>query len=318
MSIPIETLLKRVPRDTLRRVEQAKVRFNTTVRRLLREETALKLSGGGDADDRASVPVRVACGLPRALVGRSLDDDTGLAVALAPHQQTLRRLREHLDALEPALSALEERPDGRALVGDRVLHVPPVRELAMLLLDEAEKTDFVRWTLEVDEDVLGVYEYGRIDGFPESSIELYWAVIGVCAGWLGASVEDLAVVVLIHELAHAYTHLGRDIDGLRWASDAFNESNRALTEGLAQYYTARVCRRLTVQLPGCRAAYEMLLPRQPRAYQAHLPWLADCTPEEVRYAMLAVRREARALLEDFEVRLAGARRAIRGDGARHS
>jgi hypothetical protein len=317
MSIPVETLLKRVPRDTLRRVEQVKSRFNTTIRRLLREETALKLSGGGDADDRTSVPVRLARGLPRALVGRRLDDDTGLAVALAPHQHTLRRLRENLDALEPALSALAQRLDGRALAGDRVQHVGPVRELAALLLHEAEKTDLVPWMLEVDEDVLGVYEYGCIDGFPESSIELYWTVIGLCASWLGAPVEDLAAVVLTHELAHAYTHLGRDIDGRRWAADSFGESDRALKEGLAQYYTARVCQRLTPQLPGCRAVYETLLPRQPRAYQAHLPWLADCTPEEVRYAMLAVRREPRASLEDFELRLEGARRAMRGDGARH-
>jgi hypothetical protein len=127
MSIPIETLLKRVPRDTLRRVEQVKSRFNTTIRRLLREETALKLSGGSDADDRTSVPVRLARGLPRALTGRRLDDDTGLAVVLAPYQHTLRRLRENLDALDPALSALTQRLDGRALVGDRVQHVGPVR-----------------------------------------------------------------------------------------------------------------------------------------------------------------------------------------------
>src|SRR5262245_20506683 len=116
MSFSIEALLKRVPRDTLRRVEQVKSRFNTTIRRLLREETALKLSGGGDADDRRSVQVRLARGLPRALAGRSLDDDTGLAVTLAPHQQTLRRLREDLDALELALSTLAQRLDGRALV----------------------------------------------------------------------------------------------------------------------------------------------------------------------------------------------------------
>jgi hypothetical protein len=195
--------------------------------------------------------------------------------------------------------------------------VAPVRELAARLLDEAAKTDLVCWMLEADEDVLGVYEYGRIDGFPESSIELFWPVIGLCAGWLGTPVEDLTVVVLTHELAHAYTHLGRDIDGLRWASDAFGESDRALKEGLAQYYTARVCDRLTAQLPGCRAAYGMLLPRQPRAYGAQIPWLVNCTPEEVRYAMLAVRREARASLEDFELRLEGARRAMRGDGERH-
>src|SRR5262249_55475809 len=163
---------------------------------------------------------------------RRLDDDTGLAVALAPQQHTLRRLRENLDALEPALSALAQRLDGRALVGDRVQHVGPVRELAALLLHEAEKTDLVRWMLEVDEDVLGVYESGCIDGFLESSIDLYWTVIGVCADWLGAPVEDLTVVVLTHELAHAYTHLGRDIDGQRWAVDSFRESGRALKEGL--------------------------------------------------------------------------------------
>jgi len=47
----------------------------------------------------------------------------------------------------------------------------------------------------------------------------------------------------------------------------------------------------------CHAAYEKLLPHQPRAYQAQVPWLADFTAEEVRYAMIAVRREARASLE---------------------
>jgi hypothetical protein len=98
--------------------------------------------------------------------------------------------------------------------------------------------------------------------------------------------------------------------------NAFHDSDRALSEGLAQYYTARVCHRLTAQLPGCPAAYEMLLPRQPRVYRTHLPRLVDRTPEEVRYAMFAVRREARASLQDFELRLAGARRAMRDDGER--
>jgi len=316
MSFSIETLLKRAPRDTLHRVEQVKARLNTSIRRLLREETALKLSGGGDGDDRTSVPVRLVPGAPRRLIGRRFDDVTGLGVTLAPYQHTLRRVQESLDALEPALSALMARTDGRALVGDRASHVDPVRELAAHLLAEATKADLVRWALEVDEDVLGVYEYGCIDVFPESCVELYWGVIGLCAGWLGTPVEDLAAVVLAHELAHAYTHLGRDIDGRRWDVNAFQDSDHALKEGLAQYYTARVCRRLSAQLPGCWAVYETLLPYQPAPYRTHVAWLADYTPEEVRYAMLAVRREARGSLEDFERRLAAARRAMRGDGDR--
>jgi len=65
-------------------------------------------------------------------------------------------------------------------------------------------------------------------------------VIGVCAGWLGVPVEELAAVVLAHELAHAYTHLGRDVDGRRWEAQAFRDGEHAPKEGLAQYYTARV------------------------------------------------------------------------------
>jgi hypothetical protein len=314
MPIRIEALLKRVPPDTARRVEETKARLNASIRRFLREETGLRLSGGtdGNADDRTSVPVRLAPGLSRCLRGRTLDDDMWLAVTLASHQDTLRRLRSGLAELGPAVVALGERPVGGALLGDRAQHLAPVRELAELLLREAEKLNLVRWILEVDEDVLGVYEYGSFDFGPDAGISLYWGVIGVFAGWLGTPVEDLAAVVIAHELAHAYTHLGRDIDGRRWEVQAFRDSDHALKEGLAQYYTARVCRRLLAQAPGCHAAYEKLLPHQPRAYQAQVPWLADFTPEEVRYAMIAVRREARASLAEFERRLGGARREMRG------
>lgn len=175
-----------------------------------------------------------------------------------------------------------------------------------------DKLDLLRWILEVDEDVLGTYGYGSFDFGPDAIVTLYWAVIGVCAGWLRTPVEDLAAVVLAHELAHAYTHLGRDIDGRRWEVSAFRESDHALKEGLAQYYTARVCSRLGVQASGCFAAYDRLLPHQPVAYQTHVPWLAEFTPEEVRYAMIAVRREARASLAEFERRIVAVRREMRG------
>src|SRR5262249_11304285 len=305
MSFSIETILKRVPRDTLHRVEQVKARLNTSIRRLLREETALKLSGGSDADDRPSVPVRLVPGAPRCLAGRRFDDVTGLGVTPPPYHHTLRRVPESLAALDPALSALMARTDGRALVGDRASHVAPVRELAAHLLAEATKADLVRWALEVDEDVLGVYEYGCIDVFPESSVELYWGVIGLCAGWLGLPSEDLAAVVLGHGLAHAYTHLGRDTDGRRWDVNAFQDSDHALKEGLAQYYTARVCRRLSAQLPGCWAVYETLLPHQPAPYRTHMAWLADYTPQEGRYARLPGPREARGALGGFDPRHGG-------------
>ena len=54
MPIPLQRLLERIPGDATRRVEQVKTRFNASIRRILREETGLRL---GSDDDRMSVPV---------------------------------------------------------------------------------------------------------------------------------------------------------------------------------------------------------------------------------------------------------------------
>jgi hypothetical protein len=63
--------------------------------------------------------------------------------------------------------------------------------------------------------VLGAYFF-RIP-----QIRLYWVVIGIAARTLGVAVEALTIVVLAHELARAYTHLGRDIDNERWDTGHF-------------------------------------------------------------------------------------------------
>jgi hypothetical protein len=179
-------------------------------------------------------------------------------------------------------------------------------------LDEANP---VKKLLAVDEDVLGAYwysprEWGRE---PRSNIELYWGVIGLIAQMLGTPVDALTVVVLAHECAHAYTHLGTDIDGERWESGAFSEAEVALKEGLAQYYTYRVCKRLEETLPEAIRAYNKLLPEQPAAYQMHRDWLDHFTPEEVRLAVLELRRRDLGTLEKYAQALVRARQAIRRD-----
>jgi len=117
---------------------------------------------------------------------------------------------------------------------------------------------------------------------------------------LGVSLEGLTVKVLAHELAHAHTHVGADADGRRWGTTAFQRTDRALKEGLAQYYTCRVLERLGKQAPGAMDAYEKLLPHQPQIYGTHLGWLESHTPEEVREAMLTIRCRDAGRLDEFE------------------
>ena len=130
-------------------------------------------------------------------------------------------------------------------------------------------------------------------------IELYWAVIGLVAPLIGASAASLTVVVLAHELAHAFTQVGADIEGYRWELESFHAAERPLKEGIAQYYTALACDRLTRVAPGAQAAYEALLPKQPDAYRVHVPWLEEHREEEVRLALVQARRSDVTKAADF-------------------
>jgi hypothetical protein len=113
-------------------------------------------------------------------------------------------------------------------------------------------------------------------------------------------VEALAAVTLTHELAHAYTQLGADIEGRRWPAADFARTETSLAEGLAQYYTERSLNRLDQRIPGVVAAFNALLKKQSDDYRAHATWITDHDPEAVRSAMLVSRRTAVVEVGRFE------------------
>jgi hypothetical protein len=99
-----------------------------------------------------------------------------------------------------------------------------VRETAEGWLRKLDDQQAAKKIVSIEEDVLGAYFF-RI---PE--IRIYWIVIGITARVLGVAIDALTIVVLAHELAHAYTHLGRDIDNEQWATAAFSASDLDIVE----------------------------------------------------------------------------------------
>jgi hypothetical protein len=153
------------------------------------------------------------------------------------------------------------------------------------LLTKVEQFRLTQFILSINEDVLGIYDYGGTD----PKVELYWGVIGLVAGDLNVSVEDLTCVVLAHEYAHAFTHVGSDANNASWDTRHFARTDHSVKEGLAQYFTELTCRQLKVR--GAYGAYEKLLEQQPPAYLVHLEWKEN--PEVVRLAMMKMRRMQR-------------------------
>ena len=80
----------------------------------------------------------------------------------------------------------------------------------------------------------------------------------------GCHLGNVGLKVLAHEWGHAYTHVGLDIDGTRWPSDGFSETDKAVKEGLAQFCALKVVEDLKWGFPEGLDAYNAILPRQPK------------------------------------------------------
>ena len=105
----------------------------------------------------------------------------------------------------------------------------------------------------------------------------------------------------------------KDIEGRRWPAPLFAKAETALKEGLAQYYTERVLRRLDHRAGSALGVFWAMLPKQSAAYRAHEPWVKEFSPEAVRRAMLEVRRWKEGGLADFNKRLQAAKVQLEQD-----
>jgi hypothetical protein len=246
-------------------------------------------------DETQGVPLRIDDGLPEpfAEVVTPFDERTWPLLLTRPllHQgmRALRFLKHGFDwisvwsGFEPSACEYEEiRHVGISLY---------------VLLRRLRGLDFAERVRLIQQDVLGAYFF-RI---PE--VRLYWMVIGFLSGVLGGSVEALTLVAGTHELAHAYTHLGRDIDGMRWETESFAASNLAITEGLAQFYTKTICKKLDMRFPAGLKAYERLLQLQSGPYLVHEDWVKDgeVVGEIIRITMINCRSTRLVKLGRFEI-----------------
>lgn len=319
MPIKLTDLFARVPPEVEARVRRARDQARPAVQEALRAECRLVLRTAEETEQKrpgAQVPIEIAPGYPAVLKEIEFPDDIERIMLLGRYRAPLEQTRDAMPGLLQLRDALVRRNEPEPLLAATVPQLQSVAAWTNRLLDILDKHDPLKTVLSVREDFLGVYEYDARGLFIDehaanrAAIRLYWGVIGLVSEWLGCSVEDLTVVVLTHELAHAYTQLGADIEGRRWAAPSFAKAETELKEGLAQYYTDRVLRRLERRHGGALSVFLKMLPHQPDAYRSHEAWVKDFSPEAVRRAMLEMRRWNEGKLEDFNGRMKAAQSGL--------
>jgi hypothetical protein len=270
----------------------------------------------------AQVPIELAAGCPSAIAHVAFPEDLRQVLLLMKHRQDLTEAARGTAGLLQLRAALEVLAPDQGSTPASEVAISSTRTWALELLRRLEEQDPVARVLSVNEDILGAYHF-RTDihddfGINFARISLFWCVIGLVSDWIACTVEDLTIVVMAHELAHAYTQLGADIDGRRWPSHHFANADVSLKEGLAQFYTARALLRLQGRFPTALAAFDALLVKQPAPYHTHEYWEAQFSPEAVRQAMLEVRRSRERTVDEFDARLVRAGNQLQGADNGHS
>jgi hypothetical protein len=276
--------------DTEDRVNQSVKRFAPAIREFIRSETGLKLS---DGDQRGALPVRVTTGMPLSFAKVVAEEPDPVLWKLLALRARLHDAARTLDTVTELMSEIGNWSACPTDVRETLGAVPPAKH-CVAVLASLQRADEAKKKIQaiISEDILGCYYYPQ---FHASRIELFWMPIGLIAQAINVSAENLAIVVLIHELAHGYTHIGCDIDAERWELEDFAKTDVDVKEGLAQHYTAVISEKMDGRSPGCHAAYEALLEMQSGPYVFHQDWLKDRPArrgEAVRYALLAARRSS--------------------------
>jgi len=299
--ISIINLFEEFHIDAHKKVEGVKKQYNIYISDVLKELTGLKYTSKLQYSKR--ITIDVVTRLPPALtelLGNLPDIQIELIMRLSELHASLSSINFVKTNYYDIINKREKIPEAS------YEEIKKVASFYENLIDEIENSDLYKKLskLSIDE-LFGAYFYNQ------GKIELYWPAIAFYSSWKNISITNLTFIVLTHEKAHAITHMGFDLENLFWPTEDFANSDLEVVEGLAQFYTEKVCKN-TINIIDLYKDFETLLKDQPKPYTEYKKWLngEKQIEEKVRLAMINFRRAKKKTSDDFSKFLQSAKEGI--------
>lgn len=298
----LRQILERQDPELKTGVEAVCKQYNQVIREQVRKETGLSLSHEGK---QRSIYVKVEDGIP-VVLGNVLDKlFDPILWDLLIHREQLKNARDGLRYLVEKYEQLRSAPPIPGLPG--LENIQKDKNYLQELIDRLDQIKLPEKIMGIEEDTLGAYYFRR------GEVHLYWMVIGLVSKLCDLPIRELTLITLTHELTHAYTHLGFDIDGTAWSTKDFAFASLFIVEGLAQYYTRQIGLTLKERFPEMNNVFKIMLSSQPKPYTDFLSWSDENTAsdkEVVRLSMLASRLRGIRNYEMFKEELSQARQRL--------
>lgn len=269
-------LLNEVNPEYKKRVEDVKKRWRDKIRNQLK--SILKL----DFAEGIHFNIKVDEAYPDSIAEITLSESEYMKYLLFQNRAMLVDLDDKLEKLHGIIYQIENNDN----VDSDFKSIIQTQDIISKLVKQApEDDDFVKMLMEVDPHIFGTYRGGRNGGI----INLYWAVIGLFAERWNVNVISLAIIILVHEYAHAITQHGIDANNVNWEQSKFNNADVWIIEGIAEYITYLFVKMYDNSIYDLMRTYRILFQNSPPEYQDYENW-GSISPESIRYALLQSRR----------------------------
>jgi hypothetical protein len=239
-----------------------------------------------ESNERVTIPIKVEDSVPTKLLEILEDSDDDLLELLLNYNSMVTALKELKFQLEKydSFSKFHEHNCSRKEIQSSIFHLRK-------LIDAVDSSGIIEKLKKLGPDILGAYY------FYDRRVELYWLSIGMYSLIYNTAIDELTIVVLAHELAHGYSHVGFDIDGNDWDTTAFSKTDLKIVEGIAQFYTEMICNDFSER---ASKTFNNLLEKQEIQYCDYKNWFE--TNEENKYEKMrsTIRKVRKHRITEYE------------------
>lgn len=144
-------------------------------------------------------------------------------------------------------------------------------------------------------DIWGTYTY------KSGRIEVYYVPLILFCQIRNVPLEHAILSTLVHEMAHAYHHIGKDKDNVTW--DKMSSTDLKIVEGMAEYFTWLFVETYKNNHPQMEKTYEIMFDCLGEEYTIFKKWTPAYSREAIKSALLGTRKKALLKYVDFEMLL---------------
>jgi hypothetical protein len=322
----LSELIRFLPESTKKDVSNAFKKYSNIIEKIIQNDTGLKFSRvvhannsigsllkNGENEEGLQKKNKVQCkvltelntALPTFLEKKEIESGDEIAALLNTIKGRLNQLDKSGKSVRDFFNGHKENKDLKELQKDGVFQMESEVKRLIQIADSFKIIKFI--FQHINEDILGIYKYPTSDDDPDlidnttATIKIYWGVIGLISANMNLDLAALTAVVTAHEYAHAYTHLGFDIDGNRWSNRGFANAEPLLKESLAQFYTFQIVQQLKKRILGIEYAFYALLKEQSPIYKKFTTWIDDyhAGQEQIRSVLIRLRLKGALNFEEF-------------------